>query len=138
MTNDEKLAEAHMVSIDEATRAVKDATLAAGGGGYPAPNTPESWAAMVDGFQAAAMDAYLGIPLIYGVDAVHGHSNVVGATLFPHNVGLGATGNPSLVRQAAAADPVAKEVIDSLASYQAKARGWTAISDQAYLNSMPD
>ena len=46
--------------------------------------------------------------------------------------------NDELLAEFAAADPVAKEVIDSLASYQAKARGWTAISDQAYLNSMPD
>ncbi len=41
----------------------------------------------------------LGIPIIYGVDAVHGHNNVVGATIFPHNIGLGATRNPTLVQQ---------------------------------------
>ncbi len=71
--------------------------LLSGGGGYPDPNTPESWAAMVDGFQAAALDTYLGIPLIYGVDAVHGHSNVVGTVIFPHNIGLGAANNPELM-----------------------------------------
>lgn len=70
-----------------------------GGGGYPNPNTPESWAEMVDGYQSGALATRLGIPLIYGVDAVHGHNNVYGATIFPHNIGLGATGNPELVRQ---------------------------------------
>ncbi len=73
--------------------------LLSGGGGYPDPNTPESWAAMVDGFQAVALDAYLGIPLIYGVDAVHGHSNVAGAVIFPHNIGLGAANNPELMTE---------------------------------------
>ena len=71
--------------------------LLSGGGGSPDTNTPEAWAEMVDGFQTAALDAYLGIPLIYGVDAVHGHSNVVGAVIFPHNIGLGAANNPELM-----------------------------------------
>ena len=46
---------------------------------------------MVDGFQNAALSTRLGIPIIYGIDAVHGHNNVYGATIFPHNIGLGAT-----------------------------------------------
>ena len=49
------------------------------------------WADLIDGFQKSALESRLGIPLIYGVDAVHGHSSVYGATIFPHNVGLGAT-----------------------------------------------
>ncbi len=53
---------------------------------------------MYDNFQNAALATPLGIPLIYGVDAVHGHNNVVGATIFPHNIGLGATRNPTLVQ----------------------------------------
>jgi beta-glucosidase len=57
---------------------------------------------MVDGFQLRAQQAPLQIPLIYGVDAVHGHNNLVGATLFPHNIGLGATRDPALVQQAGA------------------------------------
>lgn len=73
-----------------------------GGGGYPNPNTPEAWAEMVDEYQAAAMATRLAIPLIYGVDAVHGHNNVYGATIFPHNIGLGATRNPDLVSEIAA------------------------------------
>jgi beta-glucosidase len=80
-----------------------------GGGGYPNPNTPESWAEMVDGFQQAALSTRLGIPLIYGVDAVHGHNNLYGATIFPHNVGLGAGNNPDLVRQIA--EITAREMI---------------------------
>src|SRR5262249_33814722 len=50
-------------------------------------------------FQRTAMSTPLGIPMIYGVDAVHGHNNVRGATIFPHNIGLGATRDPALVQQ---------------------------------------
>ena len=80
-----------------------------GGGGSPIPNTPEAWADMVDGYQQAALDTRLGIPLLYGVDAVHGHNNLYGATIFPHNVGLGAADNPELVREIAAS--TAQEMI---------------------------
>lgn len=73
--------------------------LLSGGGGYPTPNTPEAWADMVDGFQARALEAPLAIPLIYGVDAVHGHNNVNGAVIFPHNVGLGAANDPALMTE---------------------------------------
>ncbi|MDX1994077.1 MAG: glycoside hydrolase family 3 N-terminal domain-containing protein [bacterium] len=70
-----------------------------GGGGAPDENTPEAWAEMVDGLQARALEAPLQIPLIYGVDAVHGHNNVYGAVIYPHNIGLGASRNPELVQQ---------------------------------------
>ena len=56
---------------------------------------------MVDRFQQAALDTRLGIPLIYGIDAVHGNGNLLGATVFPHNIGLGATRDPALVRGSA-------------------------------------
>jgi len=69
------------------------------GGGFPADNTPTGWLAMVNGFQAEALETRLGIPLLYGVDAVHGHGNMVGATIFPHQIGLGASRNPDLVRR---------------------------------------
>jgi beta-glucosidase len=52
---------------------------------------------MVDRYQQAALETRLGIPLIYGVDSVHGHGNLLGATIFPHNIGLGATRDPRLV-----------------------------------------
>lgn len=80
--------------------------LLSGGGGYPTPNTPENWAQMVNGFQEYALRTRLGIPLIYGVDAVHGHGNLRGATIFPHNIGLGATGDPDLVERIARATAV--------------------------------
>ena len=54
---------------------------------------------MVDGYQQAALGTRLGIPILYGVDAVHGQSHVVGATIFPHEVGLGATHDAALVEQ---------------------------------------
>jgi len=83
--------------------------LLSGGGGYPTTNTAEGWAAMVDEYQGAALETPLGIPMIYGVDAVHGHNNVKGATIFPHNIGLGATRNPELVTDIGSA--TAKEMI---------------------------
>ncbi|KAK3442038.1 hypothetical protein EUGRSUZ_B02276 [Eucalyptus grandis] len=57
------------------------------------------WADMVDGFQKAALESRLGIPLIYGIDAVHGNNSIYGATIFPHNIGLGATRDAELVRR---------------------------------------
>src|SRR5215211_6269608 len=74
-------------------------SVLSGGGSVPADNTPEAWADMVDGFQEQALQTRLGIPLIYGVDSVHGHGNLVGATVFPHNIGLGATRDPGLVER---------------------------------------
>lgn len=68
----------------------------------PDTNTPESWIKMHEIFQEEALSTRLGIPIIYGVDAVHGHGNVVGATIFPHNIGLGATRNPQLIEKISA------------------------------------
>jgi beta-glucosidase len=72
-------------------------SVLSGGGSTPTPNTPAAWVAMVNEFQSQALDTRLGIPIIYGIDAVHGHGNVHGATIFPHNIGLGASRNPALV-----------------------------------------
>jgi beta-glucosidase len=83
-------------------------SLLSGGGSAPSPNNATSWANMYDGFQNAALATPLKIPLIYGVDAVHGHNNVNGATIFPHNIGLGATRDPALVQNIGRA--VAEEV----------------------------
>jgi len=74
-------------------------SLLSGGGGYPYPNTSGSWAGMIDGFQEYALETRLAIPLIYGADGVHGHGNVKGATIFPQNIGLGATRDPDLVQR---------------------------------------
>jgi beta-glucosidase len=73
-------------------------SVLSGGGSTPANNTPAGWADMVDGYQSHALATRLHIPLLYGVDSVHGHGNLVGATIFPHNIGLGATRDPALVR----------------------------------------
>ena len=72
-------------------------SLLSGGGSAPAKNFPKAWADMYDRFQNVALSTRLGIPIIYGVDAVHGHNNVIGATIFPHHVGLGCTNNPKIV-----------------------------------------
>jgi len=76
-------------------------TVLNGGGGWPGQDraaTPAQWRALSEKLQAAALEATPGIPLIWGTDAVHGHNNVRGATLFPHNIALGATGDADLVR----------------------------------------
>ena len=103
MTLEEKVGQ--MTQVEKNSLAPADVTrsfigsVLSGGGGYPTPNTPENWHAMVTGFQQAALATRLRIPLLYGVDAVHGHNNVKGATLFPHNIGLGATRDPGLVQR---------------------------------------
>ena len=58
-----------------------------------------TWARMVNDYRAASMKAGAGVPILFGVDAVHGHSNVPGATIFPHNIGLGATHDPDLIHR---------------------------------------
>ena len=63
-------------------------------------NTLADWTAMYLGHQSHALKTRLAIPLLYGVDAVHGHNNVLGAVVFPHNIGLGCTRNPALVERA--------------------------------------
>ncbi|MFK0222650.1 glycoside hydrolase family 3 protein [Streptomyces vinaceus] len=77
-------------------------SLLSGGGSVPSPNTPAAWADMVDGYQLRTRAARLQIPLIYGVDAVHGHNNLVGSTIMPHNIGLGASRDPKLAERTGA------------------------------------
>jgi beta-glucosidase len=71
-------------------------SVLSGGGSTPPVNTPASWVEMVNTFQTQALNTRLGIPMIYGIDAVHGHGNVFGATVFPHNIGLGSSRDPRL------------------------------------------
>jgi len=63
--------------------------------------TADGWAKMSDSLMNYSLNTRLGIPLILGIDAVHGHNNVDGAVIFPHNIGLGCTRNPELVESAA-------------------------------------
>jgi beta-glucosidase len=85
-----------------------------GGGAFPGENKQASvadWVALADGFYDASMDtanSALAIPIMWGTDAVHGHNNVIGATLFPHNIGLGAANDPDLMERIGAA--TAREV----------------------------
>lgn len=76
-------------------------SLLSGGDSDPPTNAFADWRAMVERYQGHALKTRLQIPLLYGVDAVHGHNNVVGAVVFPHNVGLGATRDPELVEEIA-------------------------------------
>jgi beta-glucosidase len=78
-------------------------SVLSGGGSTPAENTPRAWLDMVNEFQSHALTTRLQIPLIYGVDAVHGHGNLYGATVFPHNIGLGSSRDPQLVERVNAA-----------------------------------
>ena len=103
MTSDEKIGQMTQLEVNSVTPAgVTDLLLGSvlsGGGGAPVQNDPGGWFRMVDGFQQAALATRLGIPMLYGIDAVHGHNNVVGATIFPHNIGLGAADDPDLVER---------------------------------------
>ncbi|XP_062212419.1 uncharacterized protein LOC133913311 isoform X2 [Phragmites australis] len=79
-------------------------SLLSGGGSVPRKQaTAADWMSMISDFQKACLSTRLGIPMIYGIDAVHGHNNVYGATIFPHNVALGATRDPNLVKRIGAA-----------------------------------
>ena len=105
MTLDEKIGQ--MVQVD--SNALKDkadvqkyfiGSVLSGGGSDPADNLPRTWLKLANDFQAQALNTRLKIPILYGVDAVHGHNNILGAVIFPHHVGLGATHNPALVEKA--------------------------------------
>ena len=106
MNLDEKIGQ--MVQVDSA--ALKDkadvqkyflGSVLSGGNSDPdTGNTAPDWLAFVNGFESQARQTRLKIPLLYGIDAVHGHNNIDGATVFPHHLGLGATHNPRLVEQA--------------------------------------
>jgi beta-glucosidase len=74
-------------------------SVLSGGDSEPPDVSPRGWLAMVEAYEKPALTTRLGIPIIYGIDAVHGHGNVRGATIFPHNIGLGCTRNPKLVEE---------------------------------------
>ena len=112
MTLDEKIGQ--MTQVDRRFLEPNDivkygiGSILSGGGSVPEDNTVEGWANMYDSFQKLAQQTRCKIPIIYGIDAVHGHNNVPGATIFPHNIGLGCTFNPDLVKKVA--EITAKEV----------------------------
>ncbi|RZA11603.1 MAG: 1,4-beta-D-glucan glucohydrolase, partial [Lysobacteraceae bacterium] len=109
MTLEEKVGQTIQGDIDSITpedlRKYRLGSILAGGGSDPGRRynaAPQAWLDLSDAFWEASMDTSRGgkaIPVIWGIDAVHGQSNIVGATLFPHNIGLGATRDPDLVRE---------------------------------------
>jgi beta-glucosidase len=78
-------------------------SILSGGGSTPRQNTPEGWVNMINGFTRESLNTRLKIPVIYGIDAVHGHNNALNATILPHNVGLGAIAADDLEKGAKAA-----------------------------------
>jgi beta-glucosidase len=80
-------------------------SILAGGNSAPGGDDrapPKAWTDLVDAYRAESLAARPGhtpIPLLFGIDAVHGHNNIVGATIFPHNIGLGAARDPDLIRR---------------------------------------
>lgn len=78
--------------------------MLSGGGSVPDKRaSAETWIDMVNELQKGSLSTRLGIPMIYGIDAVHGNNNVYNATIFPHNIGLGATRDSELVKKIGAA-----------------------------------
>ncbi|RZC78960.1 hypothetical protein C5167_003153 [Papaver somniferum] len=108
MTLEEKIGQMSQIERTVATADVVKkhfiGSITSGGGSWPAPNaSAATWVNMVNDFQKGSLSTRLGIPMIYGIDAVHGNNNVYNATIFPHNVGLGVTRDPVLIRKIGAA-----------------------------------
>ncbi|KAM0000824.1 putative glucan 1,3-beta-glucosidase [Helianthus debilis subsp. tardiflorus] len=108
MTLEEKIGQMTQIERKVASKEVMKkyliGSVLSGGGSTPSKNaTPKTWVNMVNDFQNGALSTRLGIPYIYGIDAVHGHSAAYGATIFPHNSGLGVTRDPLLIKKIGAA-----------------------------------
>lgn len=106
MTLDEKIGQMTLVekgylpSIND----IKNYNLGAllsGGDSRPETNTPKDWMDMIDSFQRIALQTRLKIPILYGLDSVHGNSKSTGTVIFPHNIGMGCTRDPALVEEMA-------------------------------------
>ncbi|NDK38130.1 1,4-beta-D-glucan glucohydrolase [Pseudoxanthomonas gei] len=116
MTVEEKVGQVVQGDIASVTpddvRKYRLGSVLAGGNSDPGNDyraTAAQWVALADAYYDASMDiggGHNAIPLLFGIDAVHGHNNLVGATLFPHNIGLGAARDPELLREIAAATAV--------------------------------
>jgi beta-glucosidase len=109
MTLEEKIGQMTQVDADALKGRTGDVqkyflgSVLSGGSSDPADNQPRTWLKSVRELQGWSLRTRLKIPLLYGIDAVHGHNNVLGAVIFPHNIGLGATRKPELVEKAARA-----------------------------------
>jgi len=105
MTLDEKVGQMTQVDMNalqdkEDVRKFALGSMLSGGNSAPADNTAKAWAKAYDEYQSLALKTRLHIPLLYGIDAVHGNNHLDDAVIFPHNIGLGATHNPQLVESA--------------------------------------
>ena len=107
MTLDEKVGQITQVDYDAIKNNTEDVakfsigSILWGGNSEPPSITAQGWANVYDSLQKLSQNSRLKIPIIVGIDGVHGHNNVDGAVIFPHNVGLGATRNPALIEQVA-------------------------------------
>ncbi len=106
MTLDEKIGQMAQVDLKSVWKRSDVQTygfgsMLSGGNSKPPQNNPGAWLRTVNDLQSRALKTRLKIPLLYGIDAVHGHNDVIGTVIFPHNIGMGATRNPRLVEQAA-------------------------------------
>jgi beta-glucosidase len=104
MTLEEKVgqmvqAEQHQLVDEKDIETYFLGSLFSGGDSDPRTNSLQDWTDMYDRLQARALKTRLRIPILYGVDAVHGHNNVIGAVVFPHHIGQGATRDPGLVEE---------------------------------------
>lgn len=108
--------ERNRVSTQEMT-SLRMGSVLSGGGSYPGNNTLKDWNDMFRQLQEAALKTTHKIPMIYGIDAVHGHSNLKGAVIFPHNIGLGAANDPELMYQMGAAVAEEMKLTNSLLNF---------------------
>lgn len=103
MTLDEKVGQMVQPSRDVVSPAEVQhnmlGSVLSGGGSFPGGNSKEDWIGMCTAYQDAAKSTRLGIPIMYGIDAVHGHNTVYGAVVFPQNIGLGAANDPQLMTE---------------------------------------
>jgi beta-glucosidase len=90
-------------------------SILSGGGSTPNDNSPKGWTSLIKEYQQSAADTRLGIPIIYGVDAVHGHDIVMDAVVFPHNIGLGAANDTELMKKIASV--TAEEMLSTGITY---------------------
>lgn len=107
LTLDEKIGQMTQVELGSITpeevARLGIGSVLSGGGGNPGDGTARAWREAVEAYVDASHRSRSGIPILYGTDAVHGHNNVLDATIFPHQIGLGATASPDLVRRVARA-----------------------------------
>jgi beta-glucosidase len=107
MTLEEKIGQmtqpemSQLAELSDITTYHVGSVLSGGNSDPPEGNSPQAWANAYDRCQKQALKTRLAIPLLYGIDAVHGHNNVAGAVIFPHHIGLGCTHDPALVERVA-------------------------------------